>query len=519
MLKRLFSRLTTLVVAGSLATGSMIIGATSAPAAFSNNTQTYCTGMKSGYTCSLSISSSFNKIEGQAITGTVSMRPNYRVTLRAFELQWTATGTPSGVKPVGAAFSVTTDANGRATFNAPTSPLVAPSTGGTGKFLVQASDFTLANFTTGHILGSSGRAPLFDLSSARALHYKTETHTRYGGGNYFTTELRYGIAGQRYEAQLFVGGRWINANESGIANNGVMSTYGNAYVQWAAPSSVGTGVYSMRIINVTKSQVIRTSSFAIYNGPSGVWGDQDGDKLADILAVDGSGRLLTYITRGGPSLSEGFNVGSGWAGMDWVTTLPDMDGNGYSELLARRKSDGTMWLYRGTNFGAYGSAKQVGKGWNGLDQLTILPDINGDKQPEMLARNSAGKLLRYKVTLTGAQYVNEVGSGWGSIIKVISLGDMTRDGVADFVAIAANGNLYRYSLNRSGKVVSTAHVGRYWQSMSQAFSPGDMDGDGIRDLVARRDDGTLFFYKNQGNGSFGAAKQIGTGWNGIRLFT
>lgn len=516
-LNKIAARTAAVVAAGAITLGAQVVGAGPAAAAWSPNTQAYCSGTTS-CTISINYSSTTGRVEGQSIAGQVQMRANQQVSLRAYELLWDAAGNRTGVKAIGPAFTVTTDGSGRAGFSAPTQPLTAPSTGGTNKFVVQPSDFAAANWKSGHLLGNSaGNAPLFDLSSARGQVQRTDDYQR-SSGKYYITQVKYAIPGHTYAAQLYVSGRWVDARESGVTNNGLTSTTGTAQVQWSKPSSVGTGVYNMRIINVTKNQVVLTSRFAVYYPGSGVWGDQDGDRRADILAVDAAGAMRTYVTRSGPSLSEGFTVGSGWGSMTWVSTLPDMDGNGYSEMLARR-SDGTLWLYLGTDFGRFDSARKVGQGWTGLDQLTILPDINGDRAPEMLGRTTTGKLLRYKVTLSGAAYVNEVGSGWGSIIKVISLGDMTRDGVSDFVAIAANGNLYRYALNSSGRVTSTAHVGRYWQSMSQAFSPGDMDGDGVRDLVGRREDGTLFFYKNYANGSFGSARQIGTGWNGIRLFT
>ncbi|MGA4507145.1 FG-GAP repeat domain-containing protein [Propionibacteriaceae bacterium G1746] len=507
-----------LATAGAVAAGSLMLGATNAQAAVSPKTASYCSGLQLNTACTITITQPTGRNEGQTIAGVVRMRPNIVVSLRAFEVQWDPAGKPSGVKAIGPAFSVTTDATGRANFTAPTQALTAPSTGGSNKFLVQASDFTATQWRSGTgILGSGSIAPTFELRSARAQVYASNGYGT-GDSRYYLTNLRAGITGHQFTMQIYAGGRWVDARSGGSTTNGVVDTSGLATLRWAKPASVGTGVYQLRLFNLTKGIAVSTSKLAVYLPPSGVWGDQDGDRRADILAVDSYGVMRTYITRSGPTLSEGFNIGSGWGSMTWVSTLPDMDGNGRSEMLARR-NDGTLWLYKGTDFGAYGSAIKVGSGWTGLDQLTILPDISGDKAPEMLARTKDGRLLRYRVTLSGAAYVNQVGTGWDGISRVISLGDLTRDGIADVTAIGANGNLYRYALNRNGQVFSSAQVGRGWTGMTAAFSPGDMDGDGTRDLVGRRSDGLLFFYENQGNGSFGAAKQVGSGWNGVRLFT
>ena len=521
-ISQLVTKVTAAAGTAALAAG-LLVGATgtTASAALPPRAATACSG---AYSCtiSISLSSQSSKLEGQSIAGQVQFRPNHTTSLRAFEGLYSSTGEIIGLRYAGPAFSVTTNGSGYASFNAPTYKIAAPSLGGE-QFLIQTSDFTYAHYKAGQGIGTpSSKWPNFILNSARGRLWQTTSTERYRQYDYHTSTIRYAIPGHRYQMQAQSGGRWYNLNDTAAANNGVIRqssiSYHSGLVFWSIPNTWGTGVYPTRLLNTTTGAVLHTSSYAIYGPPTGVWGDQDGDRTADVLGVDSAGTMRTYLTRSGPKLSSGFYVGGGWSSMNWVSTLPDMDGNKRSEMVARR-SDGTLWLYRGQDLGKFGSATKIGSGWQGMTALAIIPDIDRDGAPELLARTKDGKLLRYRITTAGAKYANQVGTGWTGISKMLSVGDLTRDGVSDIVGIHRDGTLLRYALNSRGQVTSTAVVGRGWSGMNMALSPGDMDKDGRRDMIGRRADGTLWFYHNYGNGKFGSAKMIGRGWQGFRLIT
>lgn len=521
-ISQVVTKVTAAVGTAALAAG-LLVGATAttASAALPPMAVAACSGASS---CDISInlSSQNSRLEGQTIAGQVKFAPNKTVTMRAFEGLWSRSGQLTGLRAAGPIFTVKTNSSGYGSFNAPTSKILAPSFGG-DQFLIQTSDFTYANYKAGHGIGTpSGKWPTFTLNSARGLLWNTTSTKRYQQYDYQTSTIRYAIPGHRYQMQAQSGGRWYNLNDTAAANNGVIKqstiSYHSGLVFWSIPTGWGTGVYPTRLVNTTTGAVLHTSSYAIYGPPTGVWGDQDGDRTADVLGVDSAGTMRTYLTRPGPKLSSGFYVGGGWSSMNWVSTLPDMDGNRRSEMVARR-SDGTLWLYRGQDFGKFGAATKIGSGWQGMTALAIIPDIDRDGAPELLARTKDGKLLRYRITTAGAKYANQVGTGWTGISKMLSVGDLTRDGVSDIVGIHRDGTLLRYALNSRGQVTSTAVVGRGWSGMNMALSPGDMDKDGRRDMIGRRADGTLWFYHNYGNGKFGSAKMIGRGWQGFRLIT
>jgi hypothetical protein len=99
-------------------------------------------------------------------------------------------------------------------------------------------------------------------------------------------------------------------------------------------------------------------------------GDLNHDGHADVLAVRSSnGCLYLYPGRGNGTLAGGAQVGCGWGGYDQITGIGDLDRDGHDDWLARRKSDGTLYLYQGDGNGGYGSRKQIGTGWNSMSYL------------------------------------------------------------------------------------------------------------------------------------------------------
>lgn len=512
--KKLWRRLSGVATAAALAGATLVSGASTAHAAPSPLTITYCTG---AIECSIVVSGDTvtGRAEGQSITVTVWAQPNQTVKLRAFALTWTSSGQPDTAVPIGAIATGQTDGQGRVVMSVPTSPLPAPFHGAPQSFMVQPADFTSAHWRSGDGIGTpSNQYPRFDLRSARALHWDSSTYNT-SSGTTFEEDMRFGIPGQRLQMQALRGGSWVNVtlNTSG---NGVIDQWGRTYVKWALPDSWPSGSYTARMVNLTKNIVLFQGTVVSYTRPKGVWGDQDGDNRADVLGVDGAGRLRVFVTKAGPSLSNGSQAGQGWGTTTWISTLPDLNGNGYSELLARR-SDGTLWIYPGTSFATYGAGKQIGQGWNGMGLMTVTADVDSDKMPELFARTSTGQLRRYSVGLKGASFKNVIGEGWGSVKHLVNVGDVSGDGRADLLGVKTNGDLVRYTLSSRGIVNGTTTIGRGWNTMNFAYSPGDLDGDKLRDLVGRRSDGSLMVYKNLGKGRFTLPKKVGSGWNGMRL--
>ncbi|CAI9399168.1 FG-GAP repeat domain-containing protein [Aestuariimicrobium sp. T2.26MG-19.2B] len=244
-------------------------------------------------------------------------------------------------------------------------------------------------------------------------------------------------------------------------------------------------------------------------------GDQTGDGVADLLAVDTAGTLQMIKGQAGAGFGARWPIGRGWGTTIWVGHVPDLDGNRTDELLAVR-SDGSMWLYLGSGMGGYASGRQVGRGWNTVRNITVIGDMTHDSTPEVVAISSSGDLVRYTLTRSGFTSTNKIGRNWQAISFTVGLGDFNRDGWNDLVAVSRQGDLIAYYV-RNGIIVQAAKVGRGWSGWTAVFTPGDLSGDGVPDLVGRNSSGTLYAYQT-GWVSFSPARLVGTGFGGYRLF-
>lgn len=249
-----------------------------------------------------------------------------------------------------------------------------------------------------------------------------------------------------------------------------------------------------------------------------VFGDENGDRRADVLAVGGTGALLLYRTNANLTLGGAHVTGQGWTQMNWMARVPDVTGDGLHDLLARR-NDGFLYFYPGKGGGHFGAAVQVGNGWGSYSKLVVMPDITGDGRPELLAVDAADRLQSYRITATSLTHQAQLGTGWGDNIRFLTtVGDSSGGTNADILAVAANGDLLSYTTGAGGVIVGVKKVGRGWNTFNAAFSPGDLNNDGRRDLVGRRSDGRLFAYRHLGGGQFSSATQMGTGWGAIKMF-
>lgn len=441
-------------------------------------------------------------VEGNPAQGRADAKPNTELRLQVFQIDRIQQRTV--LVPVGAEFTVLTNAEGRVIFDTPALPVKTSAS--SHLYTVGAVDLTPDVQVVPRLQGN------FTLLSAHAHYVVTNVNSN---GGYFTHLS--GAAAGEYRLQVERQGRWDTLDA--VINDPAV-TEGSISFEWRLADV--DELQSLRIVNITADVVIFQGGIARYKVGGG-WGDVDNSDVAsrlyqaDIVAVDGNGDMRVYFNRGSGRLSEGFPAGGDWSGTTWMAKA-------HWSLLTR-SSDGSLWsatsqtgVFQG---GAFTQGDQIGRGWGQMDQLAVVPQDRG--QWSLLARTPDGRLLRYGLAYPRGthypefQYLSQVGTGWDGMAKILSTGDLSGDGIPDILAIGKNGNLYRYTLNSAGRVVAVHHIGRNWQSMVDAFSPGDMDGDSIHDLVARRNDGRLFLYKNFGNGNFGYPQPIGSGWNGMKL--
>ncbi|WP_458245692.1 trypsin-like serine protease [Streptomyces sp. MAI_2237] len=147
-------------------------------------------------------------------------------------------------------------------------------------------------------------------------------------------------------------------------------------------------------------------------------GDVTGDYLPDLLSVDSGGTLWIYPGKGNGTFAARVQVGTGWNQYNMVRGKGDFTGDGKADLLARNKSTGDLYLYKGTGksgTGAFSSRIKVRSAWTGYNAFDAIGDVNGDGKADFLARTSGGTLYLYKGTgkATSEIFATRVSVGTG----------------------------------------------------------------------------------------------------------
>jgi Tachylectin/FG-GAP-like repeat len=205
----------------------------------------------------------------------------------------------------------------------------------------------------------------------------------------------------------------------------------------------------------------------------------------------------------------------------------DWSGDGRADVLAV-DSAGKLLMYRGNGIGGFApnTGGTIGTGWGSFTALLAPGDFSGDGRPDLLARTSDGLLLEYRGNGSGGFLTGRgetVGSGWQSFTALLAPRDWDGDGHGDVLARTSDGALLLYRGNgKSGWVTGEGQkIGAGWQSFTALLAPGDWSGDGKPDLLARTSDGLLLMYRGDGKGGFvtGQAEKIGAGWQAFTALT
>ncbi|MYX69506.1 VCBS repeat-containing protein [Streptomyces sp. SID8373] len=141
---------------------------------------------------------------------------------------------------------------------------------------------------------------------------------------------------------------------------------------------------------------------------------------------------------------------------------------------------------------------------------TTSADFNGDRQADIIARDSAGNLKMW--THNPGGYFNaakQVTAGWN--FTQTAAADFTGDGKADIVARDGAGNLKMWAGHGDGSFGAARQVTAGWDFTQTAVA--DFDGNGKADIIARDGSGNLKIWAGHGDGTFGAAAQLSAGWN------
>ncbi|WP_460498425.1 FG-GAP repeat domain-containing protein [Glycomyces tarimensis] len=252
-------------------------------------------------------------------------------------------------------------------------------------------------------------------------------------------------------------------------------------------------------------------------------GDLDGDGYPDVAALDpqtGELSLHSFDSNGDLVLGSRL-VGDGWEG----DRLPsprddrtyDFDNDDASDILARRASDGTLFLYPGNGDGSLEPRESWGSSWESVDLIETAGDFNGDGASDVLARDAdSTRMYVYLGDGNGGYSGTRIAWGtWSSMSTIVSGHDYNGDGINDVIAVhKSTGYLWLYPGTGDGYLESRIQIGSGWNAMRELTAVGDLNADGNADLIAvRASDGCMFYYAGHGDTTFDSRVQIGCGWN------
>ncbi|GIF01750.1 hypothetical protein Ari01nite_92140 [Paractinoplanes rishiriensis] len=253
--------------------------------------------------------------------------------------------------------------------------------------------------------------------------------------------------------------------------------------------------------------------------PPAQFADFNGNGWSDVIArTTSNGSLILYPGNGTyVDTAAARTVGnSGWNTMSAIVRIGDLNLDGREDLVARQSSTGALWFYPGTGSG-FGTRKQIGAGWNGMREITPIADLDRDGYPDLIAAQTNNNNLYFYPGRPGATLGSriQIGTGgWGAMSELTGVGDFDRDGYPDMIArLTSTGALYLYP-GRSGGFAARRQLHTGWNTMRDLLGVGDFNRDGYPDLTAVNISSNIL-YLYQGNGTTLLPRiQVATGFAG-----
>ncbi|WP_406422293.1 FG-GAP-like repeat-containing protein [Streptomyces sp. NBC_00873] len=289
--------------------------------------------------------------------------------------------------------------------------------------------------------------------------------------------------------------------------------------------------------------------------------DLNGDANSDIWSIDSNGTLLTYAGQGNGDFAAATNGGRSFADAS-VDSRGDWGQDGYNDLVGleydsvdKKKK---LWTYPNNGsgvigddyteltvscpvvdeeLGCIGDDKWTGDDhWYNAEQIIATGDINGDTQPDLLAKQGKHLWAYYGNRASYTLDVREpvlVGSGDWDEFTVIAPGDLNGDKIADlWMRDTTTGDIWRAYGKKGvngyldpttwGSSADRVKIGSGFKANAYPTvgSVGDVTGDGVPDLWGRKIDNTMTGWPGKDTSSvfsFGTAFPIDGAVGGTRI--
>ncbi|MFB7591964.1 FG-GAP repeat domain-containing protein [Streptomyces sp. NPDC056169] len=298
------------------------------------------------------------------------------------------------------------------------------------------------------------------------------------------------------------------------AGTTLLGTDTEAAFEWNGTFSTGiaayNGPYEWKMTATPTSGIggtaERTGTLTVTSGTAAH--DYSDNGSPDMLVRTGEGRLVSYdVGQFLPQLDgywERTDRGGGWNVYDRLLSAGNLDATPHSDIIARNKTTGDLWLYPNTGH-SLAKPVRIGGGWNTYDKLAAGSDLTGDGRPDLIATDKAGVLWLYKATGSVAKPFApraRIGGGWNTYNLLTATGNIGGAKAGDLLARDKAGVLWLHLGKGDGTFAPRTKVGGGWNAYQQIIGIGDADHDGHPDLIAEDGwDGVSWvtFYKGTGD--------------------
>ncbi|MFF4080483.1 FG-GAP repeat domain-containing protein [Streptomyces sp. NPDC001777] len=122
--------------------------------------------------------------------------------------------------------------------------------------------------------------------------------------------------------------------------------------------------------------------------------DQGGQDFGELVTLNSAGGPTLHCTEGRGKF-DWKRSGAGWPKGTVAVPFGDMGGDGYGDVLAHDKKDGTLYRYDGTASGRLKERVKVFAAWGrSYDVIVGVGDITGDGRADIVERDGSGNLFR-----------------------------------------------------------------------------------------------------------------------------
>ena len=210
---------------------------------------------------------------------------------------------------------------------------------------------------------------------------------------------------------------------------------------------------------------------------------------------DGEGILLPINVNsdGVPKLGRPIDTGVNLAGAALVRRVGDWDGDGYGDLVVRRKADPqNLYLYRGNGRGRFAAPTLLTGAMRGVGMLAAVGDFTGDGHPDLMGETKTGPMMIYPGLGTAG-----LGAGYPAhahlpVGKAVGIGRWDLDGAPDLLVRSSASTLSVYLGNGPGGLVGSEQLSFDATPYRQILGVSSAGSDGHTDLVGQDASGQLW---------------------------